>query len=336
MHRGAEGLEAELLLAAPLHADAMVRYLHRDHRRIHRDIVGAVVPIAAGAVPMAHGDRVLRNTQHIRQRSAQRIDALGVRPHRQMPIAVFRQRTRRCHRGVRHIGTRIACRHHVRHCARRQRISQYPIIGSLTDQPLRFLLRRRDLGHVVPLRMQRRCGGGTLHHSFITADERDEIAHPHDAEFAAFRPSQRGLVQRREMRAATWLTQDARVQHVRPCHVMDEGGAGHLRRQVAPRQRLADITIGRVRLRRRIPLDVAREVLGRGKVPVVMPGRRITAAEDAILHRQFSRTAVQPLRQPIQHPRTQFRRHKLHGAAGYLDRLAARGLTFVRCFLGIT
>ena len=54
---GAERLEAELLLAPPLHADAMIGDFARDHRRIHRDVVGAVMAVAAGAMRMPHGDR---------------------------------------------------------------------------------------------------------------------------------------------------------------------------------------------------------------------------------------------------------------------------------------
>ena len=99
--------------------------------------------------------------------------------------------------------------------------------------------------------------------------------------------------------------------------------------------RLADIAIRRVRLRRRVALDVAREILGRGKIPVVMPGRRIAATEHAVLHRQFRRAAIQPLRQPVQHARAQLRRHQPHRTAGHLDRLAARGLAFVRRILRI-
>ena len=207
------------------------------------------------------------------------------------------------------------------------------IVAWLADQPRRFLLLGRDLPHVVPLRMQRRGRGGALHHGFIGADERHEIADAHDAELAAFRAPQRRLVQRRKLRAAARLAQDARVQHVRPHHVMDEGGTRQLRRQIAPRHRLADIAIRRVRLRRRVAFDIAREILGGGEIPVVVPGRRIAAAEHAILHRQFRRAAVQPLRQPIQHARAQLRRHQPHRTAGYLDRLAARGLAFVRRIL---
>ncbi len=80
LHRGAKRLEAEFLLAAPLHADAMVRNLERDHCRIHRDIVCAIVAIAACAVRVANGDTVLWNAQHVGQSCTQGIGPLRVRP----------------------------------------------------------------------------------------------------------------------------------------------------------------------------------------------------------------------------------------------------------------
>ena len=168
MHRRAERLEAEFLLAPPLHADAVVGNLQRDHRGIHRDIVRAVVAIAAGAMRMAHGDRVLRDAQHIRQRVAQRIDALRMRPHRQMPAAILRQRAGRPHRGVRDIGPRIARGHDVRRSrppatARRCSRSSH---GWPTSHAA-SCCSGGDLPHVVPLRMHRRGRGGALHHRLI-------------------------------------------------------------------------------------------------------------------------------------------------------------------------
>ena len=73
--------------------------------------------------------------------------------------------------------------------------------------------------------MHRCDGGGALHDRLIRADERDEVADAHDAEIAAFGPPHRGLIQRHETRAAARLPQNARVQHVRPHHVVDERGA---------------------------------------------------------------------------------------------------------------
>ena len=48
-HGRPDRLEAELLLAPPLQADAAAGQAHRDQRRVERRIVGAVVAVAAGA-----------------------------------------------------------------------------------------------------------------------------------------------------------------------------------------------------------------------------------------------------------------------------------------------
>ena len=108
LHRRAERFEAEFLLAPPQHADALVGHLQRDHRRVHRHIVGAVVTVTTGAMRVPHDDSFGRQTQHIGQRRAQRIRPLRVRPHRQHAIAIFRQRTGRAHRRMRDVGARVA------------------------------------------------------------------------------------------------------------------------------------------------------------------------------------------------------------------------------------
>ena len=211
----------------------------------------------------------------------------------------------------------------------------HAIVARLPNQPRRFLLRRRDLPHVVPLRMQRSDSRGALHHRLIRSHERNEIANPDDPEIATFGPPDRRLIQRRQPSAATRLPQDARVQHVRPHHVMDEGSTCDFRRQVAPRRRLADIAIRGMRLRRRAAIDIAGEILGGRETPIVMPGRSIAAPENPVLDRQLRRTAIQSLCQPVQHASTQLRRNQSHRTPRHLDRLARRCLPLIRCILRI-
>ena len=79
-HGRPDRLEAELLLAPPLQADAVAGQLHGDQRRIERRIVGAVVAIAAGAMQMTRGDRLDRQAERRREVLAQRMHALAVRP----------------------------------------------------------------------------------------------------------------------------------------------------------------------------------------------------------------------------------------------------------------
>ena len=123
------------------------------------------------------------------------------------------------------VGPRIARHHHILRLGRGKVAAQHTIVRFLADQPGRFLLIRRDLPHIVPFRVQGRDRGGALHDGLVAADERQKIADTHHAEIAPFGASQRRLVQRRKTRTATRLAQDARMQHVGPHHVMDEGSA---------------------------------------------------------------------------------------------------------------
>ena len=124
---------------------------------------------------------------------------------------------------MRDIGPRIACHHHILRIGRGKVAAQYTIVRVLADEPRRFLLVPRDLPHIAPFRVHRCDRGGALHDGLVTADERQKIADAHDAEIAPFGATQCGLVQRREIRTATRLAQDARVQQVGAHHVMDEG-----------------------------------------------------------------------------------------------------------------
>jgi hypothetical protein len=67
MHRRAQWFETELLFAAPLDADATVRHLHRNHRSIHGDVIGAIVAITPGAMRVAYRDHIRCNAQHVGQ-----------------------------------------------------------------------------------------------------------------------------------------------------------------------------------------------------------------------------------------------------------------------------
>ena len=98
----ADRLEAELLLASPLHADALARLLHRDHRGVQGGIVGAVMAVAAGAVRVTDRHLVPLQAQDVRQAVAQRVDALGVRPDGQVAVAELREAAGRGDRRVRH------------------------------------------------------------------------------------------------------------------------------------------------------------------------------------------------------------------------------------------
>ena len=99
-HRRADRLEAELVLAPPAHPDRRARPLHGDDRGVGRRIVGAVMAVAARPLRVLDRDRGDIELQGAGQRRAQRIDALAMRPHGQVPVLEHGHRARRRDRGV--------------------------------------------------------------------------------------------------------------------------------------------------------------------------------------------------------------------------------------------
>src|SRR5215471_9819934 len=92
-HRRAHWLERELLLPPPAHADRTPRHAHRDHRRIGRSVVGAVMAVAARPLNVAHRTRRRIELEDARTRGAKWKDAVAVRPHRKLTAAIKRERT---------------------------------------------------------------------------------------------------------------------------------------------------------------------------------------------------------------------------------------------------
>jgi hypothetical protein len=79
-HRRAERRVRHLIGARPLHAHRPALDGSRQQDRVERDIVGAIMPIAAGALDVLHGDVLDRHSQYQRKVGAQEIDALTVGP----------------------------------------------------------------------------------------------------------------------------------------------------------------------------------------------------------------------------------------------------------------
>ena len=100
-------------------------------------------------------------------------------------------------------------------------------------------MRRRELAQRCPSVLGRRGRGG-LRHAFDRADEGHEVGLPHDLQLALRGALDRGLVERGERRAGIGLAQHAGMQQVVRQHVVHEGAAGELRRQVEARHELAD------------------------------------------------------------------------------------------------
>ena len=77
-HRRPHRLEAELLLAPPLQADAAAGQAQRHERSIEGRVIGPVVAVAAGALQMLAGDGVDRQAERRGEVLAQRMHALAM------------------------------------------------------------------------------------------------------------------------------------------------------------------------------------------------------------------------------------------------------------------
>ena len=81
-----------LVIAHPLDAHRATGYRAREQRRIKRHVIGAVMAVAARPLRMDAADGRFVHLQHLGEILAQRKDALGVRPYRQLAVIELRHR----------------------------------------------------------------------------------------------------------------------------------------------------------------------------------------------------------------------------------------------------
>ena len=105
-HRRADRLEPELFFPPPAHPHRRPRPLHRDRRRVGRRVVGAVMAVAARPLRVMHDDRRRIELQGPRQRGAQRVHPLRMRPYFEPAVAVHGDAAGRRDRGVRQVHPR--------------------------------------------------------------------------------------------------------------------------------------------------------------------------------------------------------------------------------------
>ena len=89
-HRGAEGRAGKLVGARPLHAHRPALRRAGEEHGVERDVVGAVVAVAAGALDMLDDDPLRRQRQHEREIGAQIVHALRMRPDMHLVAAPLR------------------------------------------------------------------------------------------------------------------------------------------------------------------------------------------------------------------------------------------------------
>ena len=107
-HRRSERRMRHLVFARPLHPDRPAAGRLRQQHGVERDVVGGIVPIAAGAFHMLDRDVLDRQFQNQREIGAEKIDPLAVGPDVDAVLrGPLRHGAGRRDRGMRDIGAGV-------------------------------------------------------------------------------------------------------------------------------------------------------------------------------------------------------------------------------------
>src|ERR1051325_8534333 len=87
-----DGLPPELTAPHPLHAHRPAGGGAREQRRVERNVVGAVVPVAAGAFRMDAADVAVAHPERLGEPGPVRKDALRMRPDAHFAVFELRER----------------------------------------------------------------------------------------------------------------------------------------------------------------------------------------------------------------------------------------------------
>ena len=205
-----------------------------DERRLQRGIVGTVVAVTASAGRVDHLHRFDFEAEGLRNRGAQRIEPLGMRPHGQHAVGEVRECGRRRERGVHLVGPLVDRAQRPRRNRRRLRHrvlarpalphrKALPPVGEelLRDRPSVQSVRR------MPPRGGGDARGGAHRQVLVLRRHREEAAVAHQRRTLEFRPDAGG--KRGQRSVVVRRTDDPGMQHVRGTQVMDEArGAGHV------------------------------------------------------------------------------------------------------------
>ncbi len=274
-HGGGERLARVLLLAHPLHADRAARHGAGDQRRIRRDVIGAVVAVAAGPLDMDAAHLLRRQAQQLGKRVALGINALRMGPDCHAAAVGLGERAGRADGAVHPIGLGVAGPQPPdRHFGCASPVQHLDVAARQAADRRGDVVLVGQGGCFVPLG---RGGQRTprLHGlPFAFRDHGEVAALPHDGHHARHVLDRSG-VERAEHCPGAGLAHGAGVQHPRQAHVLDVGGpARDLGRNVHTRQRRADHPVGRrvletpVRPGRHVQRQAGGEVAIRRRVPV--------------------------------------------------------------------
>ena len=328
-HRRSARRPRELLFARPLQAHRPAAGA-RNQRRIERDVVGAVVAVAARAIAVDHVHVGGRHAERHRELVAQVVRSLRMRPHGQMALSELRHRARRTDRSVRKVGLRIGRFESARRLPGRS--------ATLMHRARRAGQAGEELGDFALFRHHRRIRPAHMPRGKFDRLDRVLFALRSDCEKAAVahhrshagQCAQRRFVDRLEHGTERLGTHDPRVQHSRQFHVVHERRTRELARDIAARSAAPDHRVARYGFGRHGSGCGACKADRRGEVPIGSPQVGARHCEDAVLLAEFARLDLEAPRGFLQEKMAHFGAREPHRRAADLDRLAARRVPLVR------
>ncbi len=293
--------------------------------------------VAARPLHMLYGDRRRIELQGAGQGRAQRIDALAMRPHLQMAVAVHRQPAGRPDRGMGDVHPRVGRLVGPR---RGRRIGGRRAVGlvdrGLLQQPARLFLKRVQCLDIVPGDMARRDGSGGFDDGFVRADNGEKIAVADDLDRAFGGTADRRLVDGPDRRAAARLAHDSGMHHAVERQIVQEcRPAEHLVGKIDARQAVSDHPMLARFFDGGAAGCVSGEIDGGGERPVILAGRLAAMQDRAVIDRQLGAGMAGLRCRVVEKQPAHLGAGQAQCDAAELDRLAAGGIALVRSQLGV-
>ena len=336
-HRRAVGFPGEFVLAHPLQLDRAAAGGARDQGGVERDIVGAVVPVAARTLAMADRDAGFRHPQRLGQVATQREHALGVAPDLQLAVFPVRHRARRADRAVRLKWPGVVGFQHTGVCRRRRPLDVADHRGARPHAFHPFEQAgavRWQVALFVPFGRlaDRLYGGDRLLFPFGGDTEETAVAqHRHHARHTA----RGGVIKRQQPGARRGRAHHPAEQHAGQAHVLHIGfGAGHLAGDIAAPHVLADhLEFAReLRLGARARFALEHVLARQFPVGRLLPGR---VADRAVAHAERGGAHTKLDGGGLEQHLARFGAGEAQGSAAVLDRQAAGGHAFIRRARGV-
>ncbi len=330
-HRRAERRPAQFIGPTPQAHDRGIA-VAREQRRVEGDIVSAVVAVAARSLRMNDPHLLRRDTKRARQRSAQRMHALGMRPYRQRAIVPLGNGATWANRGMGQIRagvSRLVPLHVVRdggligdECGALRRQAVHPCIRVGQG-------RQRTFPH--PLRALARDPDGVDGLVVAASDHTHETAVGDDIDDTG-KGGDSSAIERLQPVVRMGGTQHPAVQHAGQGHVLDEGRAVQLGVEVEPPQAIVIDTAAELIGWRQLRAGAVQVHFG-GELPIADAFIARRAHEDAGANHQVSATEDGTCL--LLEQRADQRAGPAHGGSAMLHREAAGGIALIRRDRGI-